>query len=50
MSYEEYEFSYLPGLCDAAEELVRRGVCANLSEAYRYQAHHNVQPGIQAAA
>jgi hypothetical protein len=44
MSYEEYEFSYLPGLRATAEDLVRRGTCRDLNHAYRYQAHHDVQP------
>ena len=43
MSYEEYEFSYLPGLRATAEDLVRRGVAPTLNEAYRYQAHHDVR-------
>ena len=50
MSYEEYEFVYLPTLRASVEELVRRGVCANLGDAYRYQARHNVQPGLDVAA
>ena len=43
MSYEDYEFEYLPRIRETTEELVRRGTCANLSQAYRYQAHHNLQ-------
>ena len=50
MSYEEYEFSYLPALRASAEELVRRGICENLNQAYRYQAHHNIQQGLEVAA
>ena len=50
MSYEEYEFSYLPDLRATAEDLVRRGVAPTLNEAYRYQAHHNVQPRAKASA
>lgn len=44
MSYDDYEFSYLPRIGETTEDLVRRGVCANISQAYRYQAHHNLQP------
>jgi hypothetical protein len=50
MSYEAYEFSYLPSLRSTAEALVRRGTCANINEAYRYQAHHDVRQPIEAAA
>ena len=50
MSYEEYEFSYLPSLRSTAEALVRNGTCANLSEAYRYQAHHDIREALEAAA
>ena len=50
MSYEEYEFSYLPALRETAEDLVQRGVCQTLNEAYRYQAHHDVQPRVRVAA
>ena len=42
-SYEEYEFRYLPALRASADELVRRGTCRSVSNAYAYQAHHNVQ-------
>jgi hypothetical protein len=44
MAYEEYEFTYLPGLRASAEELVRQGACRSISQAYHYQAHHDVQP------
>jgi len=44
MSYEDYEFSYLPRIRETTQELVRRGTCANLSQAYRYQAHYNIAP------
>jgi hypothetical protein len=47
MSYEEYEFSYLPSLRSSAEALVEHGTCPNVAEAYRYQAHHNVQLGLE---
>lgn len=43
MDYEDYEFRYLPNLRATAEELVRRGTCRSLNQAYIYQAHHNVQ-------
>ena len=44
MSYEEYEFSYLPQLRESVEELVSSGVCVNENSAYVYQAHRNLQP------
>jgi hypothetical protein len=50
ISYEEYEFSYLPGLRATAEELVRGGTCRDLKHAYRYQAHHDIQRGLPTAA
>ena len=50
MSYEEYEFSYLPSLRSSAEALVQQGTCANLNEAYRYQAHHHIQLGREVPA
>ena len=43
MSYEEYEFSYLPALRERVRELVRRGVCEDENRAYIYQSHHNLQ-------
>jgi hypothetical protein len=43
MSYEDYEFRYLPNLRATAQELVRRGTCKTANQAYIYQAHHNVQ-------
>ena len=49
MSYEDYEFSYLPKIQDTVEELVRRGTCATLSQAYRYQARHKLQPKLETA-
>ncbi len=50
MSYEEYEFSYLPALRSTAEALVQRGTCSSINEAYRYQAHHNIRPELEVAA
>jgi hypothetical protein len=43
MSYEDYEFRYLPTLRARADQLVRGGTCRSVSDAYRYQAHHNLQ-------
>lgn len=43
MPYEEYEFKYLPRIREVAEVLVQRGTCANLGQAYRYQARYNLQ-------
>ncbi len=39
MSYEQYEFAYLPALRHRARELVRNGTCPNENRAYVYQAH-----------
>ena len=50
MSYEEYEFSYLPAIQSTTERIVQRGICANLPQAYRYQAHYNVQQKFETAA
>ena len=50
MPYVDYEFSYLPRIRETAEELVRRGTCANLSQAYRYQAHRNLRLPLEPAA
>ena len=46
MSYEDYEFRYLPRLREGVRELVRRGVCENENRAYIYQAHHNLGPDL----
>ena len=46
MSYEEYEFRYLPGLRQRVRELVRRGICKGESQAYVYQAHRNIQSDL----
>lgn len=43
MSYEDYEFRYLPGLRSSVRELVRRGVCKDENRAYVFQATHNLQ-------
>ena len=43
MSYEEYEFRYLPRLRERVQELVRRGICRDENQAYVYQAHCNLQ-------
>lgn len=42
MSYEEYEFRYLPRLKETVEELVESGVCTSKNGAYVYQAHRNL--------
>lgn len=39
MSYEEYEFEYLPTLRQRVQELVRDGTCPDENRAYVYQAH-----------
>ena len=46
MSYEEYEFHYLPYLRQHSRELVRRGTCKDENRAYVYQAHHNLQSDL----
>ena len=43
MSYEHYEFRYLPSLRHRVRELVRRGICKDENQAYIYQAHHNIR-------
>ncbi len=42
MTYEHYEFHYLPGLRDRVRDLVKRGVCKDENQAYIYQSHHNI--------
>lgn len=43
MSYEEYEFAYLPSLRQRARKLVRDGICADENRACIYQAHRVMQ-------
>lgn len=43
LSYEEYEFHYLPQLRDSVAELVKRGAYASENSAYIYQANHEFQ-------
>lgn len=50
MSYEDYEFGYLPNLRDTARELVKRGVCENENRAYIHQAHCNLQSDLNVGA
>jgi len=50
MSYEEYEFQYLPRLRESVKELVRSGVCASENSAYVYQAHCNLQCDLKLPA
>ena len=47
MSYEEYEFTYLPRLRESVGELVSSGVCVNENSAYVYQAHCNLQSDLK---
>ena len=42
MSYEDYEFCYLPKLRENIRDLVKRGVFEAENRAYIYQAHHNL--------
>lgn len=46
MSYEDYEFRYLPRLRERVREFVKRGVCENENHAYIYQAHYNFDPDL----
>ncbi len=46
MSYEDYEFRYLPQLRKKVHALVKRGECQNENRAYIYQAHHNLDPDL----
>ena len=43
MTYEHYEFRYLPGLRQRVRELVRRGICKDENQAYIYQSHRSLQ-------
>lgn len=43
MTYEQYEFHYLPGLRRRVRELVGRGICKDENQAYIHQAHHNLR-------
>ena len=43
MTYEDYEFSYLPGLRDRVRELVDQGICKDENRAYIYQSHNNIE-------
>ena len=43
MSYEEYEFNYLPTLTQRLRELVRNGTCPDENRAYIYQAHRSFE-------
>ena len=43
MTYEHYEFRYLPGLRHRARELVSRGICKDENQAYIYQSQHSLQ-------
>ncbi len=42
MTYEHYEFRYLPGLRLRVRELVKCGICKDENQAYIYQSHHNI--------
>lgn len=42
MSYEDYEFRYLPTLRERVRGLVKQGVFENENRAYIFQAHHNL--------
>ena len=46
MSYEEYEFRYLPQLRERVRELVKQSLFENEDRAYIYQAHHNLEPDL----
>ena len=40
MSYEEYEFDFLPNIRSRARALVTSGVCDSMERAYKHLAHH----------
>ena len=42
MSYEDYEFRYLPTLREKVRGLVKQGVFENENRAYIFQAHNNL--------
>lgn len=42
MSYEDYEFRYLPRLREKVRDLVKQGLFENEDRAYIFQAHHNL--------
>ena len=42
MTYEHYEFRYLPGLRRRVRELVESGICKDENQAYIYQSHRNL--------
>ena len=44
MSYEEYEFQYLPALRDSVRDHVKQGLFNNENHAYIFQAHHEIGP------
>ena len=44
MSYEEYEFGYLPVLRDRVRDYVKQGVFKNENHAYIFQAQHEIGP------
>ena len=46
MSYEDYEFRYLPRLREAVPRLVEQGVFTSENRAYLFQAHHNVDSDL----
>ena len=43
MTYEDYEFRYLPGLRHRVRDLVSRGICKDENQAYVYQSHNDLQ-------
>ena len=49
MSYEDYEFRYLPGLQENVRDLVDRGIFENENRAYVFQARHKVDLELNAA-
>ena len=46
MSYEEYEFRYLPRLRGLVRDLVSCGTCGNENQGYLYQSHCNLQSDL----
>ena len=48
MSYEEYEFRYLPTLRDRVRDHVKQGMFKNENHAYLFQAQHEIGPEFRA--
>ncbi|MCY3755159.1 MAG: hypothetical protein OXG99_13860, partial [Alphaproteobacteria bacterium] len=47
MSYENYEFRYIPQLRSRVRDAVRQGQFENENQAYIFQAHYKVNAGLE---